>query len=279
VEESLAIAREAAHPSFTANALRQLAVMERMAGRLDQASMYVEESYALFARCGNSRGEAYARLDAATVALAEDNAQQAETRSLEALEVFRRIRDMWGIWWTLAIMAHVATLNGKYERAARIYGAVDGLAESIGVAMAPGWPGDYEFAITELRDALDSADFERAHEEGRAMPLEVALDYASLGDGSALARDQDALGPVPKKDTSRRIEVRSSASELSPREVQVLRLIAIGLSSKEMASELSVSVATVQRHIANIYLKANVRSRAEATAYALRSGVISLQLP
>jgi DNA-binding NarL/FixJ family response regulator len=57
---------------------------------------------------------------------------------------------------------------------------------------------------------------------------------------------------------------------LTAREVEILKLLASGLASGELAAKLYLSVATIQRHIANIYSKIGVRNRAEATAYALR---------
>jgi DNA-binding CsgD family transcriptional regulator len=60
---------------------------------------------------------------------------------------------------------------------------------------------------------------------------------------------------------------------LTQREVEVLRLIAAGRSSREISAELVLSVRTVERHITNIYAKINARSRAQATAYALARGL------
>ncbi len=60
---------------------------------------------------------------------------------------------------------------------------------------------------------------------------------------------------------------------LTEREVEVLRLIASGRSSREVAEELVLSARTVERHIANIYLKTNTHGRAQVTAYALQKGL------
>jgi DNA-binding CsgD family transcriptional regulator len=60
---------------------------------------------------------------------------------------------------------------------------------------------------------------------------------------------------------------------LTPRERDVLRLLASGRSNRDIADELVLSVHTVTRHIANIYGKLGLRSRSEATAYALRHGL------
>jgi DNA-binding CsgD family transcriptional regulator len=76
---------------------------------------------------------------------------------------------------------------------------------------------------------------------------------------------QETLQPA-----SAREEVAPSPRDvLSPRETEVLSLLARGRSNKEMADELVLSVHTVERHVANIYRKIGVRGRAQATAYAL----------
>lgn len=60
---------------------------------------------------------------------------------------------------------------------------------------------------------------------------------------------------------------------LTEREVEVLRLLATGLSSKDIGEALVLSVRTVERHIANLYLKTNTHGRAQATTYALSHGL------
>ncbi len=59
---------------------------------------------------------------------------------------------------------------------------------------------------------------------------------------------------------------------LTPRETEVLRLVAEGKASKEIAAELRVTLSTVSRHIANIYAKIDARNRADATRFALGAG-------
>lgn len=76
-------------------------------------------------------------------------------------------------------------------------------------------------------------------------------------------RSQDAPGPVAGQLRGER---------LTAREAEGLRLIAAGKTNKEIADELAVSPATVQRHVANIYQKIGARNRAQATAYAVSRG-------
>jgi len=63
------------------------------------------------------------------------------------------------------------------------------------------------------------------------------------------------------------------ADGLSPREREVLRLVAAGESNSQIARRLGLSTHTVERHVANLYRKISARGRADATAYALRNGL------
>ncbi|MDQ3547505.1 MAG: LuxR C-terminal-related transcriptional regulator [Chloroflexota bacterium] len=62
------------------------------------------------------------------------------------------------------------------------------------------------------------------------------------------------------------------AASLTAREVEVLQLIAAGHSNRQIAESLFLSPRTIERHIANIYLKIDVHSKAEATSYARQRG-------
>ena len=65
----------------------------------------------------------------------------------------------------------------------------------------------------------------------------------------------------------------SPTDVVTPREVEVLRLLANGDTNFEIAKTLVLSVRTVERHLGNIYGKLDVRGRAAAVAVALRSGI------
>ncbi|MGH9172832.1 MAG: response regulator transcription factor [Vicinamibacterales bacterium] len=60
---------------------------------------------------------------------------------------------------------------------------------------------------------------------------------------------------------------------LTPREIDVLRLIAAGRGNRAIAAELFLSVRTVERHVANIYLKIDAHCKAGAATWALRNGL------
>ena len=80
--------------------------------------------------------------------------------------------------------------------------------------------------------------------------------------GDATAR---GAGPAPHGQTV--------AGALSPRETEVLRLLADGETNGQIAARLGISINTVERHVGNVYRKIDARGRADATAWAIRNGV------
>jgi ATP/maltotriose-dependent transcriptional regulator MalT len=125
-----------------------------------------------------------------------------------------------------------------------------------------------EAALTRLRlaEALDARDPAAAIAEARAA-LAALDELGADGHASAAAaflRDRGAPAGRP----ARR---RDALGTLSPRELDVLRLLAEGLSNREIAARLVVTRKTVEHHVARVLAKLGLRSRAEAAAYAARS--------
>ncbi len=70
-------------------------------------------------------------------------------------------------------------------------------------------------------------------------------------------------------------DISDDGNILSPREEEVLRWVARAMSNKEVARELKISVATVDRHVVNMLEKTGCKNRTEIALYALRNGLIS----
>ena len=70
--------------------------------------------------------------------------------------------------------------------------------------------------------------------------------------------------------------IAPGSNELSDRELEVLRLVAEGLSNKEIADVLSISTHTVARHVTNIMRKLDAANRAQAATMAFRRGLLAL---
>ena len=122
----------------------------------------------------------------------------------------------------------------------------------------------------------------------RTRPREREFSLGSRAQGSATRKAPrsswrpartvfEELGARP--DVSRADSLRTSSSVpdrhgLSPRELQVLRLVVSGETNKAIAAALVLSERTVDRHVSNIYAKLQVSSRAAATAYAYEHGLL-----
>jgi|688.fasta_scaffold634958_1 NarL family two-component system response regulator LiaR len=90
------------------------------------------------------------------------------------------------------------------------------------------------------------------------------------------ARGQRVLDPIAADALLSGLAHQDELNELTPREHEVLRLLAQGVSNAQIANALTISEATVRTHIANVLSKLNLRDRAHATIYALKRGLISL---
>ena len=142
--------------------------------------------------------------------------------------------------------------------------------------------GDPDGGLSELRTAQRKwMHLDCMYEVARARAL-IADALGAIGDadGALLEREIAAelfeqLGAEPD---ARRVRdslgTSGSPGGLSPRELEVLRLIASGSSNKQIASDLFISENTVARHIQNIFAKLNVASRSAATSYAMKQGLI-----
>src|SRR5262249_37722738 len=156
----------------------------------------------------------------------------------------------------------IAAAAADYDRAKSCF------QDAIDLWTRSGAPFEAALARVGLAQSLlalgrKQAAEQEAREAAAALRQLGALPAATHA--AALAREIAAL-PRAQSDTV------PAVLDLTPRELEVLRLIAAGKSNQEIARELVLSVRTVERHISNIYSKAGASgtaARAAATAYAL----------
>jgi DNA-binding CsgD family transcriptional regulator len=142
--------------------------------------------------------------------------------------------------------------------------------------------GDARRALTTLRQAQRRwVELGAPYELARVRTL-VAVACLDLGDGVTAGLEFEAartgleeLGAHPDLAAlSRSADSPQGTAGLSPRESEVLALVATGKTNRAIARELSITEKTVARHVANIFVKTGVSSRAEATAYAFKQGLV-----
>jgi DNA-binding NarL/FixJ family response regulator len=138
--------------------------------------------------------------------------------------------------------------------------------------------------IVRLEDAIDEYDLAGAPYEATAARLRLAGALATAGQSERAVREREAAKMVAGRIGALGLLRRAAASpgnastlrprtSLSERELEVLGLIAQGLSNQVIGERLYVSPFTVKRHVANILTKLDLPSRAAAASYAVRNGL------
>jgi DNA-binding CsgD family transcriptional regulator len=144
--------------------------------------------------------------------------------------------------------------------------------------------GEAYTALGSLRRALRVWQQVEAPYMAARTRLLIGLACRALRDDEGAGLEMDAVRAVFKQlgavsdlarvDTCARNASSDRLHGLTPREAQVLRLVATGKTNKVIAAELFVSGRTVDRHVSNIFIKLVLPSRAAATAYAYEHGLI-----
>jgi DNA-binding CsgD family transcriptional regulator len=135
-------------------------------------------------------------------------------------------------------------------------------------------------AISPAARILAAADFYRAKLEPRPHRPAVSTD-----DAEALLREEVRAGRIDGgaadavlRAAGHRVRRRREwPAGLTAREVEILRLVARGLSHKEIAEELVIARKTASNHVERIYVKAGVTNRAMAALFAVKHGLMSTE--
>ena len=148
--------------------------------------------------------------------------------------------------------------------------------------------GDVEVALNVLRRAWEAWTALDAPYDAARVRVLTAAACRALGDADGATRETEAarevfvrLGAMPdlvRLDTGEGTAADAGAAAppggLSAREVEVLRLVAGGLTNRAIADALTISERTVDRHVSNIFTKLDVSTRAAATAFAYEHGLV-----
>jgi predicted ATPase/class 3 adenylate cyclase len=178
LEESLVVSRNLEDKWSMALTLAQMGVVARRKGDYAKAVALCEESLAMFRAIGAKTRIAYSlRLTGHAVRLQGD-LERAEGLYRESLALFGETRDKWIATECIEGLALIASAQGHFEQAARLFGADDAARETFGITMPRPERGDHERLGATAREGLGDAAFTAAWAEGQAMTLEQAIEYA-----------------------------------------------------------------------------------------------------
>jgi DNA-binding NarL/FixJ family response regulator len=137
-----------------------------------------------------------------------------------------------------------------------------------------------------------TAELVRAHPEARVLifstfarddEVQAALRAGALGYLQKSSSRDDLLRAVRtvaqgrrylSEELSRRLDARQAEPEITPRELEILALVAQGNPNKAIAAQLGIGEDTVKQHVSRILAKLKVQDRAQATAEAIRRGLV-----
>jgi DNA-binding NarL/FixJ family response regulator len=165
----------------------------------------------------------------------------------------------------------IASRRGDDDVAARLHGSLTPLMTEVLVGLSAKPAAAYQERVAAARERLGPEAFDRLATEGSLLrPSEsVAVAAAYVGGLDAAEPPKPAAAKPPPL-----TGVDPWPTPLTPRELEILRELTTGATNRQIGSRLGLTPKTVMHHSVSIYSKLGVRSRTEATAWALRQRML-----
>jgi non-specific serine/threonine protein kinase len=232
----------------------ELAATLIMMGDHDRAGEIADELQVRCAAIGERWNLSYAHWLRGILAVLKGDAERAEQELFEALRIKQVFRDTLGLGLTLESVAWAAAIQNEAERAAVLFGATDQIWRTLGARQMRGFRRRYESMV---RDRLADARFETARDRGSRLNVDEVLAVAL----------REPSDDEPSQQAS------PSMSQLTPREQQVAQLVAEGMSNKEIAAKLVISLRTAEGHVERILTKQGFKSRTQIATWITQESV------
>jgi non-specific serine/threonine protein kinase len=177
--EGLTAARATGIDQLEGPALSFMAYRTLARGDLDETSHLMEQLVRRAQEASSTWGLAITQVDLALLRLIQARPDEGRSLGLEAMTHFEAVGDRWGIGCALGMVAGAEAVSGRYRRAARLRGAMEGVLERVGASVQESYTrlvGTPVFAEVERR--LGARRYAQALDEGRGLPLHDALAEA-----------------------------------------------------------------------------------------------------
>jgi non-specific serine/threonine protein kinase len=266
LEEALTYWQEAQHAWGIAYTLLYLGAIELMQEHREEAVRLLEESLAGYREIGDESARGLALLWLAGAIAERGEILRAAILLQELLELSSQAQDRRLMYLCAAGVAWLLRDQGDPEQLARLLGAAQQLRETMRIVRGVVFRTRVVISIaTEtLQARLGQESFEAALAEGRSLSFQqmAALILLAL-DGAAQVGAPTEAAQEPRH-----------PSILSPREHEVLQLVAEGFSNKQIAKELIIAESTAKYYVTSIFNKLGVDTRAQAVAVAAQRGLL-----
>jgi predicted ATPase/DNA-binding CsgD family transcriptional regulator len=249
----------AGETGWVGEALTLQAVAARDRGETDVAEARLEEALTCLRAAGNLMGISAALGSLAMLVANRGDGSHAATLIRESLAAARSFGFDPSVGIDNLTLVGLAVGAGRVHDAARLLGARAAHSARLGIQVFPHEPDATGRLLDEVRARMTDEEFDLAWAEGQRLSLEAHIEEA--------LRVASAIAPVGAAR-------RSGGVALTPREADVLRLLAAGRSNREIAGALSRSERTIESHVSHILAKLGVESRTAAAIIAVRDGLV-----
>jgi predicted ATPase/DNA-binding CsgD family transcriptional regulator len=219
--------------------------------KLDAATKIFDDLFERSLATGARWELSYALWGRAYIALIRDEElDQAEDDTCEAIRIKRQFQDALGLALAIELLAWITVARGDATRGATLLGGTTVLWQVIGVPLmgATHMSERREHFEVVARAAMGDTDFQAAFDRGSALALDETIALALR------ERPQPLAAPGPRT---------SASTILTKREREVAALVGDGLSNKEIAGKLVISVRTVEAHVEHILTKLGFTARTQ----------------
>jgi predicted ATPase/DNA-binding CsgD family transcriptional regulator len=264
--ESPRLLRQVGDQVVVGRMLGNLGYLEATAGDLDAARRHLTEALDISRTYNDASAIVYQAFNLGLAEYMGGAPHAAGTLFAESLELAGRMGNRAYVAYGLLGLALAGPGGADPGWSARLHGASDHTLADVGHTLEPLEARLADRDRERLRAALGDEKFEAEYAAGRALDPEQLL--------AELQRTDTSAGPAPGPACAQAARPGQDVTALTPRELDVLRLVARGLSNPDIARELVLSEHTVHRHLANILRKLGLSSRVAAVAWAVRAGLV-----
>jgi predicted ATPase/DNA-binding CsgD family transcriptional regulator len=252
LDECVAVYRQLSDPWGVGFALLNSSKITRASGDQERSRALLEEALPLLRQSRDVFQVLEVLIDLGSLALDVADHTSAANYLRDGLIVLRDSGMRWYLPETLELAAGLAAMAGRFQESARLFGAAEMAREITGAARQAADEQSYVRNVERCRAVLDQNLFSMAWSTGGRLSVADAIS-----DASALA-ESPATPAAPT----------GAAGPLSPREWEVVALLARGLSNPQIAEELVISRRTADRHVSNILNKLGFATRGQIAAWA-----------
>ncbi len=266
LDESLGMFREMEYRVHLCEVLTLRGSVALRQNDFDQAGALLEESLALARSLRNDECSCKALRALGRLALRQGQSGRARTLLEETVALHRRLPCRYDLALACDGLAMACAADGAAERAARLFGAAQALRDAISVPIIPADQAEHDQYLAATQAALGDAAFAAAWTAGQTLPPDALLEGEESGAGT-----ESTGAPAANGGNGARL---AHPAGLTAREIEVLRLVAGGLTDAQVAERLTLSPRTVSSHLYSIYSKLGVTSRTAATRFALEHALL-----